>query len=118
MSLVGSCDHIASQDSTTVAEFESTTINGVKEITNSAVAASSDSPVESGTSAKSTEVGTATPPVVAEDNDISSYGPEDAPSIITDESLISRPHAQTFLDKMQNLAFDSGYVCILYACSL
>ena len=108
MSLVDSCDHIVPQDSTTVAEFESTAISGVKEITNSAAASSSDSPVESGTSAKSTEEGSATQPVAAEVDDISSYGPEDAPSIITDESLISRPHAQTFLDKMQSLAFNSG----------
>ena len=108
MSLVGSCDHIESQDSVKVAEFESTAINGVKEITNSATAESLDSPVESGTSTNSTEE-SATPPVAlaARDNNIGSYGPEDAPS---DESLISRPHAQTFLDKMQNLAFDSGYV--------
>ena len=109
---MGSCDHIASQDSARVAEFESTAINGVKEITDSATTESSDSSVESGTSTKSTcTEESATPPVAlaARSDDIGSYGPEDAPSIITDESLISRPHAQTFLDKMQNLAFDSGY---------
>ena len=108
MSLEDSCDHIESQDSVKVAEFKSTAINGVKEITNSATTESSDSPVESGTSTKSTEE-SAAPPVAlpAKSDDIGSYGPEDAPS---DESLISRPHAQTFLDKMQNLAFDSGYV--------
>ena len=111
MSLMGSCDHIESQDSVKVAEFESTAINGVKEITNSAAAESSDGLVQSGTSTKSTEEA-ATPPVAlaARNDDVGSFGPEDAPSIITDESLISRPHAQTFLDKMQNLAFDSGYV--------
>ena len=92
-SLVGSCDHNVSQDSTA--------ISGIKEITNSAAAVSSDSPVESGTSTKSTEGGSATQPVAAEDNDIGSCGPEDA---------------QTFLDKMQSLAFNSGYV--LYACML
>ena len=113
VSLVGSCDHNVSQDSASIAEFESIAISGVKEITNSAAAVSSDRLVESGTSTKSTE-GTATPPpVVAKDNDI---GSEDAPSIITDESLISKPHTHDpmFLYKMQCRPFDSGYV--LYAC--
>ena len=97
MSLTSICDQTASSDSTSVEE--SMTINDVKEITDSTA-------VENGVST-STEASVIQVTQVAENGDIELYGPEDAPAA---GSLISRPHAQTFLDKMQNLAFDSGYV--------
>ena len=100
MSLISTCDQTVSSDSTRVEE--SMTTNGVKEITD----LTADGPVENGV-LTSTEASVTQVEQVAENSDIGSYGPEDAPAA---ESLISRPHAQTFLDKMQNLAFDSGYV--------
>jgi hypothetical protein len=118
-SFVVSCDLTVSSDSTRVAE--SNAINGVSEITNNLATMSSDRPVKSGTWAESTtdlqchvQSSAIQGDKQVEDDVIGSYGPEDAPSIITHESLISRPHTQTFLDKMQSLAFDAGYIlCVV-----
>lgn len=91
------CDQTPSADS-----IESVTVSGVKEITRSSA---SDGSVEECDETVSTQ----TKPV-AENGDIESYGPEDAPS--ANDPVTGRPHAQTFLDKMQSLAFhdtDPGY---------
>ena len=74
-------------------------INGIKEIT------ASDRPVEDHGDPASTEA-TATQVGLAETGDKGTYGVEDAP--IAAEPTTGRRHAQTFLDKMQGLAFQTA----------
>ena len=112
MSLMSTCDQAPSTDSTRVTE--STAINGVKEVNADLVVSDSTSgPVESCISAESTKASVSQYEPVADNGDSGPYyGSEDAPSAA--ESAI-RPRAQTFLDKMQNLAFDLGYAyCSLF----
>ena len=78
---------------------ESVAINGVKEIT------ASDRPVEDHGDPAATET-TATQVGLAETDDKGTYRPEDAPTAA--ETISGRPHSQTFLDKMQGLAFQAA----------
>ena len=110
---MSTCDQAPSTDSTRVTE--STAINGVKEVNaDSVVSDSTSGPVESCISAESTKASVSQYEPVADNGDSEPYyyGPEDAPSAA--ESAIRKPHAQTFLDKMQSLAFDTGYICTVY----
>lgn len=93
------CKQTLSADST-----KSVIANDVKEVTGSSV---SDRSVEECGELASTHDQVKQ---VAENGDMGLYGPEDAPSVI--EPVTGRSHAQTFLDKMQSLAFhdtDPGY---------